>query len=251
MRFQDETTRPREPTLAERKAREQAERRQREAAEQAEADAERSRTRRKRILIGGGRHGRARRRHRHRLRDRPARRRGDRALRRRQRRGRRRRQLRHPRRVERHATTTAAASTRSSSAPAGRSTTTTTAAAGRSGSPSPAAPPPCPATRRSVTTVVRARLCRARGSERKVTRGGLGLVLAADRAAEADGTPPRGAAAGLGEDRRGPGDGLRHPGPRRGRGRAPVLGRVGALHVLDGRGALPRGRRRGRALDVP
>ncbi len=54
MRFQDETTRPREPTLAERKAREQAERRQREAAEQAEANAERSRTRRKRILIGAG-----------------------------------------------------------------------------------------------------------------------------------------------------------------------------------------------------
>jgi hypothetical protein len=54
MRFQDETTQPREPTLAERKAREQAERRQREAAEQAEADAERSRTRRKRILIGAG-----------------------------------------------------------------------------------------------------------------------------------------------------------------------------------------------------
>jgi hypothetical protein len=54
MRFQDETTRPREPTLAERKAREQAERRQREADEQAEADAERSRTRRKRILIGAG-----------------------------------------------------------------------------------------------------------------------------------------------------------------------------------------------------
>ncbi len=54
MRFQDETSRPREPTLAERKAREQAERRQREAAEQAEADAQRSRTRRKRILIGAG-----------------------------------------------------------------------------------------------------------------------------------------------------------------------------------------------------
>jgi len=54
MRFQDETTRPREPTLAERKAREQAERRQREAQEQAEADAQRSRTRRKRILIGAG-----------------------------------------------------------------------------------------------------------------------------------------------------------------------------------------------------
>lgn len=54
MRFQDETTQPREPTLAERKAREQAERRQREAAEQAEADAERSRTRRKRVLVGAG-----------------------------------------------------------------------------------------------------------------------------------------------------------------------------------------------------
>ena len=54
MRFQDETTRPKEPTLAERKAREQAERRQREAEAQAEADAERSRTRRKRILIGAG-----------------------------------------------------------------------------------------------------------------------------------------------------------------------------------------------------
>ena len=54
MRFQDETSRPREPTLAERKAREQAERRQREAAEQAEADAQRSRTRRKRILVGAG-----------------------------------------------------------------------------------------------------------------------------------------------------------------------------------------------------
>ena len=54
MRFQDETTRPREPRLAERKAREQAERRQQEAAAQAKADAERSRTRRKRILIGAG-----------------------------------------------------------------------------------------------------------------------------------------------------------------------------------------------------
>jgi hypothetical protein len=54
MRFQDETTRPQEPTLAERKAREQAERRRREAQEQAEADAERSRTRRKRILVGAG-----------------------------------------------------------------------------------------------------------------------------------------------------------------------------------------------------
>ncbi len=54
MRFQDETTRPREPTLAERKAREHAERRQREAQEQAAADAQRSRTRRKRILVGAG-----------------------------------------------------------------------------------------------------------------------------------------------------------------------------------------------------
>lgn len=54
MRFQDDTTRPQEPTLAERKAREQAERRQREAEEQAAANAERSRTRRKRILVGAG-----------------------------------------------------------------------------------------------------------------------------------------------------------------------------------------------------
>jgi hypothetical protein len=54
MRFQDETTRPQEPTLAERKAREQAERRRQEAEAQAAADAERSRRRRKRILIGAG-----------------------------------------------------------------------------------------------------------------------------------------------------------------------------------------------------
>lgn len=54
MRFQDETTTPREPTLAERKAREQAERRQADAERQAADDAQRSRTKRKRILIGAG-----------------------------------------------------------------------------------------------------------------------------------------------------------------------------------------------------
>ncbi len=54
MRFQDETTTPREPTLAERKAREQAERRQADTERQAAEDAERSRRKRKRILIGAG-----------------------------------------------------------------------------------------------------------------------------------------------------------------------------------------------------
>jgi hypothetical protein len=54
MRFQDGTTTPREPTLAERKAREQAERRQADAERQAADDAERSRKKRKRILIGAG-----------------------------------------------------------------------------------------------------------------------------------------------------------------------------------------------------
>ena len=54
MRFQDETTTPREPTLAERRAREQARRRAAEA-EQAlrDEDAQRKR-KRKRILIGSG-----------------------------------------------------------------------------------------------------------------------------------------------------------------------------------------------------
>jgi hypothetical protein len=54
MRFQDESTTPREPTLAERKAREQAERRKREEEERRIAEEERSRKKRKRILIGGG-----------------------------------------------------------------------------------------------------------------------------------------------------------------------------------------------------
>jgi hypothetical protein len=54
MRFQDESTTPREPTLAEKKAREQAERRREEAERQEAAEAERSRKKRKRILIGAG-----------------------------------------------------------------------------------------------------------------------------------------------------------------------------------------------------
>lgn len=54
MRFQDENTTPREPTLAERKARERAERRRLEEERQNELAAERSRTKRKRVLIGAG-----------------------------------------------------------------------------------------------------------------------------------------------------------------------------------------------------
>lgn len=54
MRFQDGSTTPREPTLAERKAREQAERRRQEADRLAAVDDERRRTKRKRILIGAG-----------------------------------------------------------------------------------------------------------------------------------------------------------------------------------------------------
>ena len=57
MRFQDEHTKPREPTLAERRARQQAEEAEREAAIQAEADAEAEeerRRRRKRVMIGAG-----------------------------------------------------------------------------------------------------------------------------------------------------------------------------------------------------
>jgi hypothetical protein len=54
MRFQDETTRPREPTLAERKARQQAARRAEEAARRAREEEERSRKKRKRILVGAG-----------------------------------------------------------------------------------------------------------------------------------------------------------------------------------------------------
>ncbi|MCY7343282.1 MAG: hypothetical protein LH603_15990, partial [Pseudonocardia sp.] len=54
MRFQDGTTTPREPTLAERRAREQAARREEEAARvQAQAQ-ERSKRTRKRVLIGAG-----------------------------------------------------------------------------------------------------------------------------------------------------------------------------------------------------
>lgn len=54
MRFQDGSTTPREPTLAERRAREQAQRRQEESARQAAQDAEDAKRRRRRILIGAG-----------------------------------------------------------------------------------------------------------------------------------------------------------------------------------------------------
>ncbi len=55
MRYQDpDTTVAREPTLAERRAREQARRRERAAAEAAEAQAQRKRKTRKRVLIGAG-----------------------------------------------------------------------------------------------------------------------------------------------------------------------------------------------------
>ncbi|MBO0850791.1 MAG: hypothetical protein J2P20_15120 [Pseudonocardia sp.] len=55
MREQDpETTVPREPTLAERRAREQAERRELEAEEARLAEEERRRKIRKRVLVGGG-----------------------------------------------------------------------------------------------------------------------------------------------------------------------------------------------------
>jgi hypothetical protein len=57
MRFQDDSTKPREPTLAERRARQQAEEAEREAAIQAEADAEADaerRRKRKRVMIGAG-----------------------------------------------------------------------------------------------------------------------------------------------------------------------------------------------------
>lgn len=54
MRFQDETTAPREPTVAERRARERAQRREWEAEKQAIADQEAARAKRKRILIGAG-----------------------------------------------------------------------------------------------------------------------------------------------------------------------------------------------------
>jgi hypothetical protein len=54
MRFQDETTTPREPTLAERRTREQAARREEEAQLKQAEEGERSRKKRKRILIGAG-----------------------------------------------------------------------------------------------------------------------------------------------------------------------------------------------------
>ncbi|MEJ3658245.1 hypothetical protein WEH80_35315 [Actinomycetes bacterium KLBMP 9759] len=54
MRFQDGSTTPREPTLAEQKAREQALRRQEEATRAQAAADEKSRKKRKRILIGAG-----------------------------------------------------------------------------------------------------------------------------------------------------------------------------------------------------
>jgi hypothetical protein len=54
MRFQDESTTPREPTLAERKARERALRREQEEQEARDAEEQRSRTKRKRIMVGAG-----------------------------------------------------------------------------------------------------------------------------------------------------------------------------------------------------
>jgi hypothetical protein len=54
MRFQDESTTPREPTLAERRAREVAARRAEEAERQEAEEQERSKRKRKRILIGTG-----------------------------------------------------------------------------------------------------------------------------------------------------------------------------------------------------
>ena len=54
MRFQDETTAPREPTLAERRAREQAARREAEEERRRAEEEERSRKKRKRILVGAG-----------------------------------------------------------------------------------------------------------------------------------------------------------------------------------------------------
>jgi hypothetical protein len=54
MRFQDETTTPREPTLAERRAREVAARRAEEAERREAEERDRSARKRKRILIGAG-----------------------------------------------------------------------------------------------------------------------------------------------------------------------------------------------------
>lgn len=54
MRFQDGSTTPREPTLAERRAREQAERRREAAERQAAEDEARGEKKRSRILVGAG-----------------------------------------------------------------------------------------------------------------------------------------------------------------------------------------------------
>ncbi|OLT01043.1 hypothetical protein BJF90_06915 [Pseudonocardia sp. CNS-004] len=54
MRFQDETTTPREPTLAERRAREVAARRAEEAERREAEERDRSARKRKRVLIGAG-----------------------------------------------------------------------------------------------------------------------------------------------------------------------------------------------------
>lgn len=54
MRFQDGSTTPREPTLAERRARDQAQRRREESERQAVQDAERTAVKRRRILVGAG-----------------------------------------------------------------------------------------------------------------------------------------------------------------------------------------------------
>ena len=54
MRHQDENTTPREPTLAERRARERVARRRREEEEQRAADEAAGRKKRKRILVGAG-----------------------------------------------------------------------------------------------------------------------------------------------------------------------------------------------------
>lgn len=54
MRFQDSSTTPREPSLAEQRAREVARRRDEQAETQRVADEERSKKKRKRILVGAG-----------------------------------------------------------------------------------------------------------------------------------------------------------------------------------------------------
>lgn len=54
MRFQDENTTPREPTLAERKAREQAQKRAAEEQQRTDEEAARKKKVRKRVMIGAG-----------------------------------------------------------------------------------------------------------------------------------------------------------------------------------------------------